>query len=168
MPIWGSRMTDLARRYHVGIASVLRRCALTFFCTVPVAAQADAWDEFVDRCLDPYEHLAFEIVTGLEAQPIDQMHDARRVYGPTDEGYLLVLDAAPSLGERACSIEFAGVEDSQAAHDWMVEQVASGRYALGDDGWLVSQDWIEPRLMVRAEASKARTYYAVVETDLES
>ncbi len=168
MPIWGSRMSDLARRYHVGITSVLRRCVMTLAICMPIAAQADAWDEFVARCLDPYEHLSFEVVSGLDVQPVDQMHDARQVYGPTEEGYLLVLDAAPSIGERACSVEFAGVEDSQAARDWMIEQVASGRYALGDDGWLVSQDWIEPRLMVRAEASKARTYYAVVETDLES
>ncbi len=161
-------MTESARRYHVGIMSVLRRCGFAVLCAAPLAAQADAWDEFVARCLDPYEHLSFEVVSGLDPQPVDQMHDARRVYGPTDEGYLLVLDAAPSLGERACSVEFAGAEDSQAAHAWMVEQLASGRYATGENGWLVSQDWIEPRLMVRAETSNARTYYAVVETDLES
>jgi len=161
-------MTDLAHRYHVGITSVLRRCACALVFLLPLEAKADAWDEFVARCLDPYEHLTLEVVAGLEPQPLEQMHEAQRVFGPTEEGYLLVLDAAPTSGERACAIEYAGLEQSQAAHDWMVEQLASGRYVTGEDGWMVSQDWIEPRLMVRAETGMSRTYYAVVETDLES
>ncbi|WP_299367354.1 hypothetical protein [uncultured Tateyamaria sp.] len=137
-------------------------------CLFPVAAQAGtAWDMFVARCLDPFEHQTLPIVGDLAEQPVDQMHEARRVYGPTDEGYLLVLDAAPTVGERACAVEQAGKDMSPGGAAWRAEQLATGRYAL-DGAWLVSNEWIEPRVMVRMDVSRARTTFAVVETDLES
>lgn len=165
-------MTELACLYDFGVLSVLRRyfcrCALTLLCVVPSLATADAWDMFVARCLDPYEHLSLEIVGDLPRQPQDQMHEARQVFGPSDEGYLLVLDAAPTTGERLCAVEVPAREKSQSADDWFEVQLSGGRYVTGEDGWVMTHEWIEPRLMVRADVSDKRTFYAVVETDLES
>ncbi|WP_299378216.1 hypothetical protein [uncultured Tateyamaria sp.] len=137
-------------------------------CLCPVAAQAGtAWDMFVARCLDPFEHQTLPVISGLDAHPIDQMHEARRVYGPTDEGYLLVVDAAPSEGDRACAIEVPGEERTQAELAWRYDQLSSGRYAP-EGSWLVSNEWIEPRVKVRTQVTDVRTSYSVVETDLES
>ncbi len=122
---------------------------------------------FVARCLDPFEHQTLPIVDGLAPHPIDQMHEARRVYGPSAEGYLLVLDAAPALGDRACAVEVPHAAPSQDAQAWQEAQIATGRY-VPEGEWLMSNEWIEPRVMMRAEQSDARTLYAVVETDLES
>lgn len=168
MPIWASRMTERGSRSHVGFASVLSRFCFGVLVLLPGTASADAWEMFVARCLDPFEHQSLAIVDGLKAQPIDQMHDARRVFGPTVEGYLLVVDAAPSVGERACGVEFAGNEMSQGAADWLSQQAETGRYEPDQAQWLVSNEWIEPRVMVRTEVTAIRTAYEIVETDLES
>lgn len=131
------------------------------------ARAGTAWEMFVERCLDPFEHQSLPIVDGLAPQPGDQMHDARRVYGPSAEGYLLVLDAAPTVGERACAVEVPRAERSNDAQAWQEAQIAEGRY-VPENGWLMSHEWIEPRVMMRAELSDNRTFYTVVETDLES
>lgn len=168
MPIWAWRMIETAANIHVGTASVLRRYCIGALIALPGAASADAWAMFVDRCLDPYEHQSLAIVEGLTAQPIDQMHEAVRVFGPTDEGYFLVVNAAPREGERACAVEFPGHEASQAAADWLAEQTDTGRYVPGTPPWIMSNEWIEPRVMMRAEFTDARTAYEIVETNLES
>ena len=80
---------------------------------------------------------------------------------------MLVLDAATSEGERPCVVEVADKELPQAELAWRYTQLATGRYAPEGD-WLISHEWIEPRVMVRSGSSQARTFYAVVETDLES
>lgn len=132
------------------------------------AAQAGtAWDMFVARCLDPYEHLTIAITEGLQLQPIDQMHEARQVFGPTPEGYLLVLDEAPSVGVRTCSVELAGKEKTDAELAWRYDQLRKGLY-VPDGEWLVSNEWIEPRVIVRTKSTDAHTIYVVAETDLES
>ncbi|WP_415404611.1 hypothetical protein [Tateyamaria sp. SN3-11] len=157
----------------IRLSSLFAACtrALLAICAtfaISGAAQAGtAWDMFVARCLDPFEHQTLPITDGLKAQPIDQMHEARRVYGPTEEGFVLVLDAAPSEGERACVVEVAAKEMTDAELAWRYAQLSAGRYAP-EGAWLVSHEWIEPRVMVRTGSSQARTFYAVVETDLES
>lgn len=173
MPILGSRMTEPwgqkrdAHRVHnlcTGRAPIL--CLVLFF-GASAAQAGTAWDMFVARCLDPFEHQALPVVDGLAAQPVDQMHEARRVYGPSAEGYLLVIDAAPTVGERACIVEWARKDMSGAASAWRSAQLAEGRYTP-EGAWMVSHEWIEPRVMVRSEATDARTIHVVVETDLES
>ena len=173
MPIWALRMTKAL----AGIRHALRMRRLSTMCAPMVclglafganAAQAGtAWELFVARCLDPFEHLSLPVVDGLKAQSIDQMHEARRVYGPTAEGYLLVLDVAPREGERACLVEVAGKEVSQAETEWRAVQTSQGRY-VPNGGWLISNEWIEPRVKMRSKATAARTVYEMVETDLES
>lgn len=129
---------------------------------LPAVAQAGpGWDAFVARCLDPFEHQSLPIVDGLDAQPADSMHEARRVFAGHD--FVLFLDAAPTEGERACAVEPAHKGDDPMARDWVTVQLAKGRY-VQDAGWLVSHEWIEPRVMVQIEAGTFR----VVETDLES
>jgi len=129
---------------------------------LPAAAQAGpGWDAFVARCLDPFEHQSLPIVADLNPQPADPMHDARRVFAGPD--FVLFLDAAPTEGARACAVEPAHAGDDPVARDWMAAQLTQGRY-VQDAGWLVSQEWIEPRVMVRIETGAFR----VVETDLES
>jgi len=173
MRILACRMTEVSGRNRdaQGVHRLCTGCA-PFWCIAVIlsagTAQAGtAWDMFVARCLDPFEHQGVAITDGLPAQPVDQMHRARRVFGPSRDGHLLVLDAAPSVGERSCGVEAVGQHVSPAATAWRAAQVVSARYVV-DGAWLVSNEWIEPRVMVRQEMSAARTVYAVVETDLES
>ncbi len=172
MLIWAWRMTETRAKTwaktHVGIASVLRRYCIGALVALPGAAAADAWDMFVARCLDPFEHQSLAVVDGLSPQPVDQMLDASHVFGPTDEGYILVLNAAPRDGERACAVEYAGHEVSQGAADWLAEQADTGRYVPAPTPWMMSNEWIEPRVMMRVEVTAVRTAYEIVETDLES
>lgn len=171
MPIWVSRMTDnLAqnRGTHAVHSLCTVRAPIVCFALMlgAGAAQAEtAWDMFVARCLDPYEHLTLAITEGLRAQPIDQMHEDRKVYGPTPEGFLLILDEAPSDGVRTCAVELAGKEMTDAEADWREAQVSEGLYVVDGD-WLVSHDWITPGIKMRTEATDARTIYSVAETDL--
>ncbi|WP_299151642.1 hypothetical protein [uncultured Tateyamaria sp.] len=142
--------------------------AVLAFAAVAGGAQADtAWEMFVARCLDPFEHQSVAIVDGLAAQPIDQMHEARRAFGPNADGYVLVVDKAPSVGERACGVEAATADPSTAERAWRYAQLSAGRYVPEGD-WLVSNEWIEPRVMVRSDVSGVRASYWIVETDLES
>lgn len=165
MRIWVSRMTDLLR-FWPGTMSARGICvAVALFAG---SAQAGtAWETFVARCLDPFEHQSLPVVDGLRAQPIDQMHEARRVFGPTQEGYILILDAAPRVGERACIVEVPGQAGSRDGMIWRAAQLLQNRY-VSEGAWLVSTEWIEPRVKVRIETRAERTIYAVLETDLES
>jgi hypothetical protein len=178
MPIWVLRMTDFAA--CTGMSQAVHKvCTVrapmlhtlvmlgVFWASASAAQVGTAWEMFVHRCLDPFEHQTLPVVDGLRAQPVDQMHEARRVFGPTPEGFVLVLDAAPKVGERACIVEVATEEITQAEVAWRHTQLSEGRYTPDGD-WLVSHEWIEPRVMVRSEASPSRTFYTVVETDLES
>lgn len=139
------------------------RCVLAFCVTLlpGVALAGPGWDAFVARCLDPFEHQTLPIVDGLAEQPADQMHDAIRVYAA--DAFTLLLDAAPAMGDRACAVEVPEAALDAMAEDWVSEQVASGRYVREAD-WLVSNEWIEPRVMVRIGDGA----FHVVETDLES
>jgi len=173
MPIWALLMTEAWSRNR-GAQPVHRLCTVRapIWCIALVlgagpALAGDAWDMFVARCLDPYEHLTLPVVDGLVPQPVDQTRKARRVFGPSEEGYLLVLDAAPRDGERACAVEGPGQDMSEAADAWVQLQTVTRRY-VRDGAWLVSNEWIEPRVKVRIAADMARTAYTVVETDLES
>ena len=131
------------------------------------AHAGSAWDMFVARCLDPFEHQSLPIVDGLDPLPVDQTHAARRVYGPSAEGYVLVLDGAPEIGERACAVIVSRKDLSPQADVWLDAQMTAGRY-VPEGGWLMSHEWIEPRVMVRAEQSDTGSLFVVVETDLES
>ncbi|WP_299704680.1 hypothetical protein [uncultured Tateyamaria sp.] len=127
-----------------------------------------AWDMFEARCLDPYEHLTEPVVDGLAVQPVDGMHESLRAYGPTDDGYLLVLDAAPAAGERTCSVYKLGNTDFEPAFvSWAEANKISGRY-LPEPGRYVSNQWIEPQLHLMAEIRPEGLHYQVMETDLES
>lgn len=173
MPIWVFRMTEAlslngdARSVHRARAIRAPIWCMALFLGAGPALAGDAWDMFVVRCLDPFEHLTLPVVDGLEPQPVDQARKARRVYGPSEEGYLLVLDAAPRDGERACAVEVPGQDMSGAAQAWARLQTVTQRY-VRDGAWLVSNEWIEPRVKVRIAPDMARTVYSVVETDLES
>lgn len=139
------------------------RCVLALCATLlpGVAVAGPGWDAFVARCLDPFEHQTLPIVDDLAEQPADQMHDAIRVYAA--DAFTLLLDAAPATGDRACAVEVPAAAVDAMAEDWASAQVASGRYVREAD-WLVSNEWIEPRVMVRIDGGAFR----VVETDLES
>lgn len=173
MPIWAYRMTEVSSQnrdtqsvHRLGAVRAPIVCIALVLGAGPALA-GDAWDMFVARCLDPFEHQTLPVVNGLTPQPVDQMRKARRVFGPSEEGYLLVLDAAPRDGDRACAVEVPGEDVSEAADAWARLQASTRRY-VRDGAWLVSNEWIEPRVKVRIAADMARTAYTVVETDLES
>lgn len=127
-----------------------------------------AWEMFEARCLDPYEHLTEPVIDGLAAQPVDGMHENLRTYGPTADGYLLVLDAAPTVGERTCSVYKLGNADFEPSFaSWAEVNKTTGRY-LQEPGRYVSNQWIEPQLHLMAEVRPEGLHYQVTETDLES
>lgn len=127
-----------------------------------------AWDMFEARCLDAYEHLTEPVVDGLVAQPTDETDKNMRTYGPTEDGYVMVLDAAPVDGERSCSVHKPGQAAFEPSFDaWVDANRASGRY-LPELGRYVSNEWIEPQLQVTSEIQAEGLRYQVTETDLES
>ncbi len=79
MPIWGWRMTDLGRRYDVGMTSVLRRCvALSGACLLAatpavsggVSEQTRAvWDAALSRCVSFVEG-GDDAMGGWDAMPV--------------------------------------------------------------------------------------------------
>lgn len=155
MPILGSLMTR-------GL------CILVFSLLSAPSAQAGAWDVFVARCLDAYEHQTVPVTDGLDVQPIDQMHDAVRVFGPGAEGVLVVLDAAPRIGERTCSVAHPGADMLDPAYRAWVKVVVQRETYLFETDRLVSNQWIEPQVHVAARLDAGGATYTVVETDLES
>ena len=173
MHIWGFLMTEpLIKKRNAQpvhkrstVHAPILCMALTFGAG---AAQAEsAWDMFVARCLDPYEHLTLAVTEGLQKQPIDPANETRQVFGPTPEGFLLVLDEAPNEGVRSCAVEWAGQEKTEEELAWRYDQLSEGLY-VPDGEWLVSNEWIEPRVIVRIDTTDELTIYTVVETDLES
>lgn len=169
MPIWVWRMTEGWGQKR-GTQSVHRLCTMRapFLCIAlafgagPLQA-GSGWDLFLERCLHPFEQQMAPVIADLHAQPIDQMHDARRVYGPSDKGHLLIVESAPRDGGRACLVEVTQNETSAAETMWRSAQVSNARYRQDGD-WLVSTGWISPRVMMRSEATDVRTIYEVHET----
>ena len=126
-----------------------------------------AWDMFEARCLDPYEHLTEPVIDGLSPQPADQMRDAELVFAAAD-GLLLVLDAAPEDGNRACAVHELGADMLDGAYLSWVDEVTHRQTYVPDAGMLVSDEWIEPQVHVEATLDGAGAVYRVLETDLES
>ena len=153
------------RRLSQGIRKLGTLCAPFVFC---VAAQAGpAWDMFEARCLDPFEHQAEAIVDGLAAQPVEQMHEAQLVFAAAD-GALLVLDAAPTDGNRACSVVMQGDVALDPAYLAWAGDVTARQVYVAQGGVLASAEWIEPQVHVVARLDTAGATYRVLETDLES
>ena len=122
---------------------------------------------FQARCLDPYEHLTEPVTDGLAPQPADQMRDAELVFAAPD-GLLLVLDAAPDDGNRACAVHALGADMLDGAYLAWVDEVTQRQIYVPDAGMLVSDEWIEPQVHVEASIDGAGAVYRVLETDLES
>ncbi len=132
------------------------------------AQAGTAWDMFVSRCLEPYENLALAIHKGLDEQPADQMRDAETVFGPSSEGYLLVLNAAPVEGERTCAVHDPSARTLESGYLNWVEQVMQRQLYVPIDGMLSSNEWIEPQLQLEARFGESGAVYEIIETDLES
>lgn len=143
--------------------------SLTVFLLLTGTAQAaDAWEMFVARCLDPYENQALAIHSGLPEQPAEQMRDGETVFGPSAEGYLLVLNAAPEEGERSCAVHVPGSAAPDTAYlDWVDRAIAREMY-VPLDGMLSSNEWIEPQLHFEARFGAGGAVYEIIETELES
>ena len=132
-------------------------------------AQAEtAWEMFVDRCLDPYENQALAIHDGLNEQPAEQMRDGETVFGPTSEGYLLVLNAAPEEGERTCAVHDPSASELEAAYSDWINNAMQRQLYIPVDGILSSNEWIEPQLQFEARFGDGGAVYEVIETELES
>ena len=174
MPIWVWPMTEglPRKRGTLRVHNLYTTCAPVWCIALALgagAAQAEtAWETFVDRCLDPFEHQTEPVVSGLNAQPIDQMHEAQRTYGPDNHGHLLVIDAAPREGDRSCSVfKLGGTAVEPTFSDWAMQSVDQGRYVRGSDRF-ASNEWIEPQLHLMAKIRPEGVQYTVLETDLES
>ena len=145
-------------------------CLSVWFVMAGAAYSAGLWQVFVERCLDPYEHHALAIHAPLTAHPQDSMHDAKTVFGPTVEGYLMSLDAAPSEGERACAMYVAAAESAALTgfHNWRSDALAQRRYEEISQDVFLSVEWSEPRLRLRVKFDESGTFFEIVETNLES
>ncbi|MEO9820563.1 MAG: hypothetical protein ABJ370_17595 [Paracoccaceae bacterium] len=141
------------------------------FCVTASVGNAHAetaWEMFVARCLDPYENLALAIHDGLNEQPADQMRDAETVFGPSSDGYLLVLNAAPEEGDRACAVHDPSATEPEPAYlDW-IDNAMQRQLYVPVDGMLSSNEWIEPQLQFEARFGDGGAVYEVIETELES
>ena len=127
-----------------------------------------AWDMFVTRCLDPYENLALAIHDGLDEQPADQTRDAETIFGPTTEGYLLVLNAAPDEGERACAVHDPSATEPGSDYLEWIDDAMQRQLYVPIDGMLSTNEWIEPQLQLEARFGDGGVVYEVIETELES
>ena len=159
MPILGCLMTKTPRRYHVGITSVLRRCAILTCCVVPGVGMSSglnaAWAEFERRCLIPFEDFAAPVVSDLPK------HGDNAFLLPT--GAVLKLVGATDDGTRSCIVEGAGLV--KGFTKWRDDARATGRYVESDQpGYWLSHEWIEPVIAVEKSERAVR----VVETELES
>ncbi len=170
MPILGSPMTDTGRAQRVHKAYTGRAplaCVLTLLGATAASAET-AWEMFVARCLDPYENQALAIHEGLPEQPAEQMRDGETVFGPSPEGYLMVLNAEPIDGERACSVHDPAAEGPDAGYlDWVETSMGREMY-VPLDGMLTSNEWIEPQLHFEARFGANGAVYEIIETELES
>ncbi|WP_299044527.1 hypothetical protein [uncultured Tateyamaria sp.] len=153
-----------AQRVH----TLCTACAPLVCLALAGAAQAGAaWNMFQARCLDPYEHLTEPVTDGLAQQLADQMRDAELVFAAVD-GLLLVLDAAPDDGNRACAVHELGADMLDVAYlDWVAD-VTRRQIYVPEAGMLVSDAWIEPQVHVEASIDGQGVVYRVLETDLES
>ena len=107
------------------------------------------------------------MIDGLDRQPVDQMHEAQLVYAGAD-GLLLVLDAAPSDGNRSCSVVTPSAKAMDDGYLAWVAEVTQRQVYVPRDGMLASAEWIEPQVHVEATLDAAGATYRVLETDLES
>lgn len=133
------------------------------------AASAEtAWEMFVARCLDPYENQALAIHDGLPEQPAEQMRDGETVFGPSPEGYLMVINAAPIEGERTCSVRDPGAEGPDPGYLVWIDKAMARQTYVPLDGMLSSNEWIEPQLQFEARFGAGGAVYEIIETELES
>lgn len=159
-------MTEV--RVSQGVHRLCTTCA-PFVCLLGAGAvQAGAaWDMFEARCLDPFEHQAEAVVSGLAAQPVDQMHDAKLVFTGSD-GLILVLDAAPREGNRSCAVVTQGADALDDGYVRWAGAVTAERRYVADGDVLASAEWIEPQVHVAVTLDASGATYTVLETDLES
>ena len=166
------RARDAAACVAQAVHRLCTRCAplagaLLAVCATGALAET-AWEMFVARCLDPYENHALAIHQGLTAQPAEQMRDGVTVFGPSPNGYLLVLDALPDMGERACAVHDPRAAGPEPAYlDWVDAALGRARY-VPRDGALSSNEWIEPQLQFEARFGASGAVYEIIETELES
>ena len=159
-------MTEIRRSQGVHILCTTCALILCLWSATAVLG-GPAWDMFQARCLDPYEHQTEPVVEGLDRQPVDQMHEAQLVYAGRD-GLLLVLDAAPSDGNRSCSVVTPSVDGMDDGYlDW-VRDVTQRQIYVPEGDMLASAEWIEPQVHVAATLDAVGATYRVLETDLES
>ncbi len=140
-------------------------------CVVLAApALASGWDDFVARCLDPYEHLSPAVTEGLAAVPDSALREDRLMFEAVAGGAVMVLEVTPEDGERACGLQVpAGAVPCVAAfEDWRRTAISAGRYQTEEDGTLLSTEWIEPRLRMAMKRDGQGVSFRIVETDLES
>ncbi len=170
---------EIARRYHVGITSVLRRCGVGALAwaalgAAAMPAHAGPWEAFVARCLIPMENLAAGDADGLEpyrgspaAEHVAGLLDARvaAFILPDDDG---VLHLSP--GECRVSADPVPPDAGAAARAWEARNVRPGRYERDEAGTLLSDRWREPRLAVHIfiDDTRGAALFTAQETDLES
>ena len=180
MRIWVLRMTKALLAYVLAM--------------LPLAVQADAWDEFEARCLMPFEHFTPAVVDDLRPLP-DQtstgaLSDYAIQFGLPDDAVLSV-DSAPvrklselfypsGRVERLCSVR-GNDHDLSMRDAWVAQQGLAKSYLITlashsasynelDYFEMISTEWIEPRLIVSISRNSdtGQVGYNILETDLES
>lgn len=145
-----------------------RSLALVMMLSAGTAQAETAWEMFMARCLEPYENQALAIHDGLDKAPAEQMRDGETIFGPSDNGFLLVLNAEPEEGDRSCSVHNPASKEADAAYLSWLENAMSREVYVPVEGMLSSNEWIEPQLQFEATFDDAGAVYLIIETELES
>lgn len=131
-----------------------------------VAKAETAWEMFTARCLDPYENQALAIHDGLAEGAEGEAGET--VFGPSEDGYFLILNAMPDEGERSCAVRHPASPDPDADYLEWVDKSLKRQMYVPLDGMLSSNEWIEPQLQFEARFGAEGAVYEIIETELES
>lgn len=131
---------------------------------LPMAAHADGWAEFQNRCLTALETLLPPIVDGL---PPVAIHGETKEYA-LPEARRLVVESAPTNGLSACSV-IDPTGTAEAGFDtWIADMIAQDRYIeVAPDTWHSNQ-WIEPALELQKRHDNGVLTLRALETNLEA
>ena len=152
---YGSAYGKAARRLSGLAAALLTLVAAPAFAT-------SVWETFDVRCIAAFERFEPVDTTGL----VFWEGDDRTSTYHLPAGGALTIDSEPDVGTRACAVEggvLGGFED------WARRMTAAGLYQETETpGHFLSNEWIEPAILVALVGVHYSPVVQVVETTLES
>ncbi len=131
---------------------------------LPMAAYADGWTEFQNRCLTALETLLPPVVEGLT--PVATGGETEEYALP--EARRLVVESAPANGLSACSVIDPTGTAEVGFDAWIADMVTQDRYIEVAPGIWHSNQWIEPILALQKRYDNGVLTLRALETNLDS